>query len=508
MRILDTPFARIQSLPTGRAAAFPKSGDFGYDSEPRYRNKNRLGLGEFVLATSAILALAWPCAAKPFVVVDENGRPACQVAQPPEATPAEKTALKMLIEYVGKSTGARLESVERDASKATKPVISLEVSPAWERLKNRRGHGPDGFTVEVQADRVRIIGDNPSSVIYGVASLLERGLGIRWLAPGELWTVVPKRRHVAIPPGTYRETPAFAKRVIHITGVHEHDGVKYPHWHFGSADWAMRNRLNRKFEHVGRTQLRDVMAERGLTPLRGGHAMAFWMPNEPFFAAHPEYYRFDGERRKPLRGGGTQLNYSSVETSALIAQRVLDFLERDPVAETVGVDLNDGYGFSLDRQSRQEWFYDERGMPIVSDSVFGFTNRVAEIVSRRFPDVAIGQLAYTRYYHQPPRFPLHPNVGIRFTLYRGSQTHPMCEARNESDAQMRRELQEWRKLTDKLLIYEYLTGYWGQMMFASGVRMIADDIRWYRKMGFEGAMTEYEPGKPAREMLYVYARLL
>ncbi|MBM4082236.1 MAG: DUF4838 domain-containing protein, partial [Planctomycetes bacterium] len=345
-------------------------------------------------------------------------------------------------------------------------------------------------------------------VIYGVASLLERGLGIRWLAPGELWTVVPKRRHVAIPLGTYRETPAFAKRVIHITGVHEHDGVKYPHWHFGSADWAMRNRLNRKFEHVGRTQLRDVMAERGLTPLRGGHAMAFWMPNEPFFAAHPEYYRFDGERRKPLRGGGTQLNYSSVETSALIAQRVLDFLERDPVAETVGVDLNDGYGFSLDRQSRQEWFYDERGMPIVSDSVFGFTNRVAEIVSRRFPDVAIGQLAYTRYYHQPPRFPLHPNVGIRFTLYRGSQTHPMCEARNESDAQMRRELQEWRKLTDKLLIYEYLTGYWGQMMFASGVRMIADDIRWYRKMGFEGAMTEYEPGKPAREMLYVYARLL
>jgi len=465
-------------------------------------------LRQAVLQACLLVLGCWPGVAGELVLVDTEGRPAARVAQRPDATPAEKTALAMLVEYVEQSTGARLPEATAEQTKTPGPLVYLDVDPAWEKVKDSRQGRADGFTVEVRADGLRIVGDNPPSVIWGVASVLEKYLGVRWLAPEPLWTVVPKRRPLAIPLGTYRETAGFAQRGIHIVGAYKHEGVQIPQWHFPTADWAMHNRLNRKCDPVFRAKLNKLMAERGLKPLRGGHAMAFWMPNKRFFKEHPEYYRFDGEAYRPIGGGGTQLNYANVEMGRVFAQRVVEHLRRDRTCDVVGIHLNDGYGFSVDPHSRSEWYYDEQGQPILSDSIFGFTNRVAKEVGREFPDVIVSQLAYTLYYHRPPRFPLNPNVGIHFTMYRGSAVHPMCEARNERDRRMRDELEAWRKLTARILIYEYLTGYWGEGCFASGVRMVAEDLRWYKRMGFEGAMTEYSPGKPVREMLYVYARML
>ena len=450
-------------------------------------------------------SLAIGALAGDFVLVDTDGRPACKVVLRPDATQPERTAQKILVEYVERSTGTRLQGAEaKDSRERREPAIYLGVrhpkEPPYER--------GDAFEVTVRQDGIRLLGDTPPSVIYGVTSFLEKYVGVRWLAPEKLWTVIPKRRGLAIPLGSCSEAAGVPIRCMHITGVHMHEGKRYAHWNFEIADWMMHNRINRKMEHVDRFKLVPLMAERGLTPLRGGHALRFWMPNDLFFDDHPEYYGYNGFARVPIRGGGTQLNYSSVEMSEVFAQRVIDYLHAHPGVDRMLISLNDGYGFSLDPISKREWFYAPNGTPVLSDTVFGFSNRVAAVVSREFPSVSLAQLAYTQYYHRPPRFDLHPNLGIKFTMYRGSSVNPMCEATNDRDRQMRWELEEWRKKTDKIVVGEYLTNYWADAMFASGVRMIAKDIEWYHRMGFQGVATECQPGKLAREMLYVYTRML
>lgn len=454
----------------------------------------------------AWLSLAASTCAADFVLVDTDGRPACKVALRPSATPPERTALKILVEHVERSTGARLQEANAEGARGRRePAIFLDVREP-EGPQHKRDD--DGFAVTVRQEGIRIVGNNPPSVIYGVTSFLEKYVGVRWLAPEKLWTVVPKHRRLAAPVGSYSEEASVPIRCMHITGAHMHEGKRYAHWNFEIADWMMHNRINRKMEHVDRFKLVPLMEERGLTPLRGGHALKFWMPNDLFYDDHPEYYAYNGITRVPIRGGGTQLNYSNTELSEVFAQRVIDYLRAHPGVDRMLISLNDGYGFSLDPHSKREWFYRADGMPIVSDTVFGFSNRVAAIVSREFPDVILAQLAYTKYYHRPPRFDIHPNLGIKFTMYRGSSVNPMCEASNERDRQMRWELEEWRKKTDKIVVGEYLTNYWADAMFASGVRMIAKDMEWYHRMGFQGVATECQPGKTAREMLYVYTRML
>jgi len=460
------------------------------------------------LAWGALLAGAGSAA--DFQVVDANGEPACKVVLRPEATPPEKTACELLVDTIERSTGAKLEVAGGDgAAGEDAPAVHLRVREEGLKDKTRTRRHRDGFSVDVTPDRVVILGNNPESVIYGAASFLERFVGARWLAPGDLWTVVPRRAALTVPAGAYSEAPGFPIRAVHITGVQEKDGKRYAHWHFAYADWAMRNRINRKYEHVGRYRLLGLMNERGLSPLRGGHSLAHWLPNQPFHEEHPEYYAFNGECRVQIRRGGTQLNYSSAEMREVFARRALEHVRTHPQVDILGISLNDGYGFSVDVESRSEWFHDGNGMPIVSNSVFGFSNRVAQVVAREFPGVVVQQLAYTPYYHEPPRFALHPNFGVKFTMYRGSSVTPMCEAANESDRKMRRELEQWRAKTANIVVGEYLTPYWHDAMFASGVRMIAKDIQWYREMGFQGVATEYGQGqKTAREMFYAYARML
>lgn len=472
----------------------------------------RPAVGPAVFLGFCCLLLARMVWADGFVVVAGQGKAACGVALRPGATVAERTALSNLVKYVEKSTGVILpEQAWTEASASgTNRCIYLGVAAPGAGNGGWLGRTNDGFTVTVAREEIRILGNNPPSLIYGVASFLERYLGVRWLAPGELWTVVPRRKALVIPLGQYAENAAFPNRGLHILATDERGGVKYPHWNFDAADWMMFNRLNRKVEHVHRTGNNDVLAERGITPLRSGHALKSWMPNELFYDDHPEFYRFDGVERVRIRGGGTQLDYSSVEMSEAFARRVLNFIRNYPgePPDWICISLNDGYGFSLDPQSRKEWFFDAQGKLSLSDNVFGFTRRVADIVVREFPQVVISQLAYTPYYHEPPRFELPPNMGIEFTVYRGSSMHPLCEGTNEKDREMRRQLEAWRAKTDKLMLYEYLGLYWADGLFANGVGMIAPDIRWYKKLGFQGVFSDFLPGKAKREMFYVYAHML
>lgn len=436
-----------------------------------------------------------------------DGKPGISIWLQEDASPPEKTAAKWLAEYLKKSSGLEFQiQTFKKLDDVALPAIILKA--------NTKNRDCDGFSWKIDVNGIQITGNNGPSVIYGVCSFLEKHLGIRWLAPGDLWTVVPKNTTISLPYSSHCEEAGFPFRVIHITGVYQRDDKKYAHWNFDIADWMARNGINYKKEHVGRYQLLPLMEERGIEPYRAGHGLASWMPNKIFFDTHPEYYAYDGFNWRKIARASTQLNYSSPEMCQAFAERVLEYLEKHPETKKLGLSLNDGYGFSCDPISKKDWRFNNEGTLIVSDSIFGFMNRVATIVCNKYPNILLEQLAYTPYYHQAPSFKLHPNVAIDFKMYRKGCVTPMSEGSNAQNRKMRDELEEWCENASPkhIIIGEYIAYYQKDNLFAGGVRMIAEDIAWYHQKKLEGVVTEY-PGTndykmPAREMLYVYTKKL
>lgn len=462
-----------------------------------------------------LLSLALPpaaCfgAADGFVMAGGQG-PACKVVMRSEPTPAERTAVKLLTQYIRKSTGVTLETATTsDALKQAGAIICLNVETPTNGADTYKARWHDGFSIVVTPERIDIVGNNPPSLIYAVSSFLEKHLGIRWLAPGDLWTVVPQHRALVIPAGRYAEQAAFPFRGLHITYSQQIGEVVYPHWHFDIADWMMHNKINRKLESPHRTANDARMEERGLAPYRSGHSMGSWIPNGLFYEDHPEFFAFNGGSRSQLHGGGTQLDYSNAELTEVFARRVEKYLRDRPRQDILGIAPNDGYGFSCDPRARSEWFFDDDGKPVLSDHVFGFSSRVAAIVARSALDVLIMQYAYTSYYRQPPRLAVAANMGVDYCFWRFNFVQPMCQADDERSREVRAELTAWKAKTPNIIVREYIGNHYADVLMASGVKAVAEDMRWCRKMGFLGSYTEYSAVRPirAREMMYIFVRSL
>jgi hypothetical protein len=74
-------------------------------------------------------------------------------------------------------------------------------------------------------------------------------------------------------------------------------------------------------------------------------------------------------------------------------------------------------------------------------------NRVAEAISKKYPDVRLGCYAYSAYSH-PPSFRLHPNVYIQIT------THY-----RRTSLTLQQQLDEFRRVSGSLGVREYYSVY-------------------------------------------------
>lgn len=416
-----------------------------------------------------------------------------RIQQPLEAGATVQFAGEELQRYLEEISGAQLPIVHDDSPHAGSIALQCDTAP-----KDKVALGDEGYSIRTSTDQVILTGACPRAVLYAVYAFLEH-LGCRWCFPARHGEVVPRRSPLVIPEIDIVEKPSFSYRCFqHCAAVDE----KTIDW----VDWMAKNRVNRfmvtlypakgykgqwyrEFKAV--PGLLDAIRKRGILIEAGHHSLYYWLPPEKYYDEHPDWYSMIGGERKrvALKGPRTQLCFTNAAMADALAERVLDFIRRNPEADVLSIYTNDGYGYCECPECQKA--------ATPADAYVQFVNRVSEAVHREAPDKKLSLLSYSTV-SNPPRSKLF-----------GENT--LCAVATWPPPKAGR-LKGWLKSgVGEVALYEYYMGsYSDRSLPACWTQKIADELRMIHELGLTGVATQCELANWGSYSLnyWVCARLL
>jgi hypothetical protein len=413
---------------------------------------------------TVLLVRACACAAAPSppeLVLVRDGKAAAAVLVPADAPGRAHNAARILAAHLEWMSGARLplvrEAEDAPFRAADGAVVPPKAAPdgigafvvvgdgelARALGAATDGLGPGGIRLRTAGNALVLTGsaDDPYSTTYAVVELLER-LGCRYLWPGDLGKVVPRRESVTVPHMDYRYTPPVGQRRIRNVawrdldrglawlGLSEED-VAAGRAAAGRREAALPAREGTWFRwhRLG-----------GDLGIRGGHASCGLAGGwETWGKTHPEWFALqkDGTRDQTGARNRFRLCVSNPGLVEQVARDVIAKKRADPALKCVSLSPNDG-GYSsfcmcevckaLDPPDGPkvtllifEKVGESRREPVeyvsLTDRYVHFWNAVAERVAKVYPDLLMNADAYSAYQDAPVRHTLHPNLVVRFVPF-------------------------------------------------------------------------------------------
>lgn len=371
---------------------------------------------------------------------------------------------------------------------------------------------PQGFTQRVRAN------------YHAVVDLLENYLGVRWLWPGELGTVVPEKDSVVIPALYITDEPALKQRYIRNIWASEAtmsvaaNALNV----LQSTTDNYRQSLNSQSEWLRLMRM-------GATEYQaGGHMYTGWY--DQYHKEHPEWFALqpDGTRVQFPRDSVSRerLCVSNTELAKEIANRIiLQYREKPHRPGGVGISPNDGGGYNFfcmcescrkldpangqlhslmfaggsERLAKDRYYLD---YPSLSDRYAIFYNRIATYVTEEIPEARLVGLAYHVYSDAPLGVErIHPAITIGFV--RGNY----LSGRDTRD--MRKQWDAWASLASRLY-YRPNVLHTGNGLPFNYARAMGKDLQYYYQTGMIGVDYDSLIGHWATQGLnyYVLAKLL
>src|SRR5579872_34973 len=371
-----------------------------------------------------------------------------------KASAGERFAAEELSQYIKKATGAELPVMHSARQGAAKILVGPSSCPpnAAERLRNVRG---DGWLIETEPDGSLVLaGNGRDGTSMAVYQFLERFAGVRWLWPGDLGEVVPKRSSLAVVAIALQQEPAYIWRDLGP----------------GGALWGPMDKLTAE-RKLGvseqHQQIEKLWEERngfGGLLIYGGHAMNEILPPAKYGPIHPEYYALvNGKRTWEHADGkhGAQPCTTNPDVTRIVADYCDRFFKEHPGYDAFSISLNDGGGFCecnrcrrLDTGAAQKQPEDpEAGKAgkarVITDRIVTFANAVADVIAKKDPGKKLILFAYGPYKQPPDRVKPRPNVIIQYTFHSSLDWNPQAEK------QQYRETGAWSGIAKNLGIYEY-----------------------------------------------------
>lgn len=186
-------------------------------------------------AVGGVVAL-WAITGWSRVVLVHNGLAQAVVVTSKAPSPTTVFAAQELVEHIEQATGTRLAIVDESAVPDDPPG---RIYLGDTRAARAAGLTPDTLPDETAwlraTNRVLFVaaregpGDplnrrnTEAGILWGVYDLLDRELGVRWLWPGELGTVVPRTADIVIPTQDRRVQPHFKRRNLRTRRARAND---------------------------------------------------------------------------------------------------------------------------------------------------------------------------------------------------------------------------------------------------------------------------------------------
>jgi hypothetical protein len=263
----------------------------------------------------------------------------------------------------------------------------------WDRITGGQWGNPIGGSLRRHYSKSMDLWEyDEGGSLQAVYGLL-RELGVRWYMPGDLGTILPQSRDIAVTTADATVKPAVGLRYFHFAPFSFDDR--------DSILWKFRLGLNSSSRDLGPWNVHS-------------HGMAEVHERPEFAAAHPDYFAIWGGQRKTDRGGKPCLSSPGLfDENVRYLRAMFDHYPDLPVGSLMPAD---GYGTVCECEQCRGLSTPQRGQSgSMSDYVWTYVDRVARELLKSHPDRRITCFAYGSYSKPPTQISkLSPNliVGI------------------------------------------------------------------------------------------------
>lgn len=385
------------------------------------------------LACLLTAVTAPPLAAGSLELVKDGQAKVCLVL-PDKPAPDEALAASELSDYVEKITGAKLKTARvADLTPGLVPVsIGLALAPDAEASITAVGRDPAAFMLKVQNEGVWLAGLSPEGTLFAAYELLEQ-LGVGWYMPGELGTVIPVAKTLALPLQQTVQVPSFRGRNLQA---------------IGDSTWARHRRLG------------------------GLDAGAHGLPIKVDPKLHPDM--FCQEDGQPTH----QLLVSHPEVLRLTTEATLNYFRKNPDKKYMSMSPNDGAELGS-----SPWDANDmdplHGKVSVTDRYVKFFNLILKEVHAEFPDAGIAFYCYGQLMRPPvreiPDKHILPVLAPIDLCRLHSIENPLCPERRY----MKQIIARWQELGCEIFYRGYYFNLADQGLPFSMLRQISDELAYF-----------------------------
>lgn len=418
----------------------------------------------YAVIVSLVLAATPLCEAKitPKLVLASQSV-TLRIVLPFGATESEKYAAQELAFHLEKMTGKKVETVVSNLLAEDEPRIRQIVlghHPRNQYLKPGQLDVEESI-VDVRDEAIHIVGGKKPPIkdgagmwhvrdrgtLYGVYNFLD-ALGVRWYAPGDENTYIPRKKSVELPAGRQFYSPVYRYR--------------YGQFLWSKTDspqtaWAVRNRMN---VDIG-TGLPKFGGSEGVS---FSHSYASMIPQWKYHKEHPEYFALiDGKRSEHVEA---QPCLSNPAVQEIMAQYVVNYAKANPWRTVISVEPNDGALWcecdNCKKLDDPNLIAYANGKPSMSNRVAFITNFIARRLAAEVPGVSVGHLSYLMHTEKPSIVKeFEPNIALQATTIVGYSDYSkkLYDAGSRPNRMFLDVLRNQQAQTRQNFVYEYWGGY-------------------------------------------------
>ena len=351
-----------------------------------------------------VLFLLCPMLSSGQMVLVKDGKAKASIVLM-DQTAESRQAVELLNKFVERISGTQLSLVQ--PSKAGRNAVFIGGAKA--------GLATDGYQIKCQGGALRITSGGGKGAVYGVATLLERYMGVNYWAYKAY--DCPRKSTLELPALQLREAPAFRFRQTFSYGNEDPD---YVSWY----------RLN----HHSEVFAADLWV----------HTFNRILPASIYGKSHPEYYSFLNGERRP--GAHSQWCLTNPEVFELACHKIDSIFKANPGKTLMSVSQNDGNNTYCQCEAcKAVDEYEESP----SGNLIRFLNKLA----KRFPDKQFSTLAYLYSMHPPKHVRPLPNVNIMLCDIDCKREVPLTD--NASGRDFMRALVGRSRISDNIFVWDY-----------------------------------------------------
>ncbi|MEN8224442.1 MAG: DUF4838 domain-containing protein [Bacteroidota bacterium] len=342
------------------------------------------------------------------IVNDGESRHAIIISQ--NACKSDSTAALYLAKYILDMTGADIP-VFHDSSPSTEFEICLG---STNRHEFDESFQPDGYRVMTEGNKLFIAGGDQKGIIYGVIDLLERW-GCRRFSPDEMY--IPSMDKLSLEAINIYNLPANSLRIING------QMTKDPEF----ADWLRISTIQETFP-----------------PGYYVHTFEKLIPRDEYFADHPEYYAWLGNKYS-----FDQLCPSNPEVKDLTIEKLAREMDKHPDCDNWAVSQSDNFTYC--HCDKCEAIIQEEGSP--AGPVIRLVNDVAEA----FPEKTITTLAYQFSRPAPQQTKPDSNVMVMLCTIELNRSKPIND--DTASQSFVKDIQDWGRICNNIYLWDYTINF-------------------------------------------------